>query len=82
MGKKKIPTQDGFLKACIENKAEVTVFLTKGPQMRGIISGFDEFSMVLTTADGRDHFILKQVVASIVPTRRIKWSTLEAEKKR
>ena len=48
----------------------VTVFLMNGFQLRGTITGFDSFSLVLDS-DGRQQFIYKHAVSTIVPLRPI-----------
>ena len=48
----------------------VTVFLMNGFQLRGVITGFDSFSLVLDS-DGRQQFIYKHAVSTIVPLRPI-----------
>ena len=41
-----------------------------GFQLRGVITGFDSFSLVLDS-DGRQQFIYKHAVSTIVPLRPI-----------
>ena len=48
--------QDVFLSAARRNETPVTVFLMNGFQMRGTITGFDAFTVVLT-ADGKQNLI-------------------------
>lgn len=51
----------------------MTVFLVNGFQMRGTISGFDPFIVVLT-ADGKQNLIYKHAISTVSPQR-----TLELE---
>ena len=44
--------QDAFLASARRDETPVTVFLMNGFQMRGVITGFDAFTVVLMT-DGR-----------------------------
>ena len=46
----------------------VTLFLMNGFQMRGVITGFDAFVVVLTT-DGKQQIIYKHAISTIVPER-------------
>ena len=51
---KKVNLQDLFLLRAREDRLNVTVFLMNGFQMRGIITGYDPFVVVLDT-DGKQH---------------------------
>ena len=42
------------------------MFLMNGFQMRGVISGFDAFTVVLT-AEGRQNMIYKHAISTISP---------------
>ena len=58
--------QDIFLTKVRKQAVSVTVFLMNGFQLRGVITGFDSFSLVLDS-DGRQQFIYKHAVSTIVP---------------
>ena len=62
--------QDIFLTKLRKQAVSVTVFLMNGFQLRGVITGFDSFSLVLDS-DGRQQFIYKHAVSTIVPLRPI-----------
>lgn len=62
--------QDIFLAKVRKQAVSVTVFLMNGFQLRGVITGFDSFSLVLDS-DGRQQFIYKHAVSTIVPLRPI-----------
>ena len=62
--------QDIFLTKVRKQSVSVTVFLMNGFQLRGVITGFDSFSLVLDS-DGRQQFIYKHAVSTIVPLRPI-----------
>lgn len=62
--------QDIFLTKVRKRAVSVTVFLMNGFQLRGVITGFDSFSLVLDS-DGRQQFIYKHAVSTIVPLRPI-----------
>ena len=59
--------QDIFLAQARRERRTVTLFLMNGFQMRGVITGFDAFVVVLTT-DGKQQIIYKHAI-SIVPER-------------
>ena len=62
--------QDIFLTKVRKQAVSVTVFLMNVFQLRGVITGFDSFSLVLDS-DGRQQFIYKHAVSTIVPLRPI-----------
>ena len=48
----------------------VTLFLMNGFQMRGVITGFDSFTVVLT-ADGKQNLIYKHAISTVSPAREV-----------
>ena len=60
--------QDIFLAQARRERRTVTLFLMNGFQMRGVITGFDAFLVVLTT-DGKQQIIYKHAISTIVPER-------------
>ena len=60
--------QDIFLAQARRERRTVTLFLMNGFQMRGVITGFDAFVVVLTT-DGKQQMIYKHAISTIVPER-------------
>ena len=63
--------QDAILKECRREKAPVTLFLMNGFQLRGIITGFDSFVVVLVS-DGRQQMIYKHAISTLVPMKPLK----------
>ncbi|MBE6956225.1 MAG: RNA chaperone Hfq [Ruminococcaceae bacterium] len=62
--------QEIFLTQVRRERRQVTVFLMNGFQMRGFVSGFDAFTLVLMT-DGKQQVIYKHAISTIVPERPI-----------
>ena len=60
--------QDIFLAQARRERRTVTLFLMNGFQMRGVITGFDAFVVVLTP-DGKQQIIYKHAISTIVPER-------------
>ena len=60
--------QDTFLNQARKEKLVVTMFLMNGFQLRGIIRGFDGFT-VLLDSEGRQQRIYKHAIATVVPPR-------------
>ena len=74
---KKVNLQDLFLLRAREDRLNVTVFLMNGFQMRGIITGYDPFVVVLDT-DGKPQVIYKHAISTIVPIRPVElWEAEE-----
>ena len=73
---KKVNLQDLFLLRAREDRLNVTVFLMNGFQMRGIITGYDPFVVVLDS-DGRQQVIYKHAVSTIVPIRPVELREME-----
>ena len=63
---KKVNLQDLFLLRARQLRMPVTVFLMNGFQMRGVITGFDAFVVVLDS-DGKQQVIYEHAVSTIVP---------------
>ena len=69
--------QDLFLLRARRDKLPVTLFLMNGFQMRGTITGFDAFVVVLDS-DGRQQIIYKHAISTIVPVRPVDLTGEEA----
>ncbi len=65
--------QDAILKEVRKDKIPVTLFLMNGFQLRGTISGYDNFVVVLIT-DGKQQMIYKHAISTLVPIRPLKAS--------
>lgn len=68
--------QDAFLASARRDETPVTVFLMNGFQMRGVITGFDAFTVVLMT-DGRQNLIYKHAISTVSPARGVDLSEWE-----
>ena len=62
--------QDNFLNIARRDRFTVTMFLMNGFQMRGYVTGFDAFSVVLTS-DGKQMFLYKHAISTITPERPV-----------
>ena len=67
---KKINLQDLFLLRARQDRVPVTLFLMNGFQMRGTITGYDPFVVVLDS-DGRQQVIYKHASSPIAPIRPV-----------
>ena len=62
--------QDLFLLSARRERVSVTVFLVNGFQMRGVVTGFDSF-VVMLESDGKQQMLYKHAISTIVPLRPI-----------
>ena len=62
--------QEIFLTRVRKQAMPVTVFLMNGFQLRGTVTGFDSFTLVLDT-EGRQQVIYKHAISTIVPLRPV-----------
>jgi host factor-I protein len=65
MIKTEIAIQDQFLNRIRRDRTRVTVELTTGQKIEGIILGFDNFSLILR--EEADHLVYKHAICSITP---------------
>ena len=69
--------QDIFLTQARRERRMVTMFLMNGFQMRGTITGFDAFTVVLT-AEGKQNLIYKHAISTVSPARTVDLAEWEA----
>ena len=62
--------QDIFLRRASRERSQLTVFLMNGFQMKGVVTGFDSFTVILET-EGRQQLIYKHAISTMVPTRAL-----------
>ncbi len=62
--------QDSFLSTIRRTAARVTVFLVNGFQLRGVITAFDPYVVVLVT-DGKQQVIYKHAISTITPEKAV-----------
>ena len=63
--------QDAILKEVRKDRVPVTLFLMNGFQLRGTITGFDSFVVVLVS-DGKQQMIYKHAISTLAPIRPLK----------
>ncbi len=66
MAEKQTSLQDLFLNSLRRSKTPVTMFLVKGVKLQGIVTWFDNFS-VLLRRDGQSQLIYKHAISTIMP---------------
>jgi host factor-I protein len=68
--------QDMFLNGLRRSKTPVTMFLVKGVKLQGIITWFDNFS-VLLRRDGQAQLIYKHAISTIMPAQPLNLTDIE-----
>ena len=63
--------QDAILSEVRRDRVPVTLFLMNGFQLRGVVTGFDSFVVVLVT-DGKQQMIYKHAISTLAPMKPLK----------
>ena len=66
-----INLQEAILSETRREKIPVTLFLMNGFQLRGVITGYDSFVVVLVT-EGKQQMIYKHAISTLVPMKPLK----------
>src|SRR4028119_1933083 len=69
--------QDMFLNNLRRGKIPVTMFLVKGVKLQGVITWFDNFS-VLLRRDGQAQLIYKHAISTVMPSQPIDLAEIQA----
>lgn len=62
--------QDAFLNLLRKNKIPVTMFLVKGVKLQGIVTWFDNFSILLRR-DGQSQLVYKHAISTVMPGQSV-----------
>lgn len=65
-GEKSQNVQDVFLNHIRKNKTPVTIFLVNGVKLQGIVTWFDNFS-VLLRRDAHSQLVYKHAISTVMP---------------
>ena len=63
--------QEAILKEVCRERVPVTMFLMNGFQLRGFITGFDSFVVVLVS-EGKQQMIYKHAISTLAPMKPLK----------
>ncbi|HLR08043.1 MAG TPA: RNA chaperone Hfq [Bacillota bacterium] len=66
--------QEQYLNQLRKNHISVTVFLTNGFQLRGVIKAFDNFTVLLET-DGKQQLLFKHAISTFAPVKNVSLQT-------
>jgi host factor-I protein len=78
MSRVQINLQDAFLNQVRKENIPVTIFLVNGFQLKGMVKGFDNFTVILDN-EGKQMMVYKHAISTISPARPV--STLNSEVK-
>lgn len=78
MSDKSQNVQDVFLNTIRKTKNPVTVFLVNGVKLQGIVTWFDNFSILLRR-DSMSQLVYKHAISTIMPTNPIQNMGLEPD---
>jgi len=77
--KTQINMQDGFLNQVRKEGIPLTIFLMNGFQIKGLVKGFDNFT-VLLDVEGKQQMIYKHAISTLVPGKFVNLSAEAKEK--
>ena len=69
--------QEAILQEVRRDRVPVTLFLMNGFQLRGIITGFDSFVVVLVS-DGKQQMIYKHAISTLAPMKPLRSAGIPA----
>lgn len=70
--------QDIFLNGARKSRMGVIIHLVNGFQLKGVVRGFDNFTVVLDS-DGKQMLVYKHAITTITPSRPILFTSKEDE---
>lgn len=73
MTKPQINLQDAFLNQVRKENIQVTIYLVNGFQLKGLVRGFDNFTVILEY-DGKQQMVYKHAISTITPFKPVNTS--------
>lgn len=73
MTKPQINLQDAYLNQVRKDNIQVTIFLVNGFQLKGMIKGFDNFTVIMES-DGKQMMVYKHAISTVSPMKPINTS--------
>ncbi len=68
--KSTINLQDVFLNRARKENLSITVYLINGYQIKGLVKGFDNYTIILDS-EGKQQLIYKHAISTIIPSKQI-----------
>jgi host factor-I protein len=79
MNKTQTNLQDLFLNQVRKESIPVTIYLIGGVQLRGLVRGFDTFTILLESQGRPNQLVYKSAITSVVPMRPVHLRDAAAE---
>ncbi len=76
MNKSVTNLQDTFLNHVRKERLSISVFLVNGFQLKGIVKGFDNYTIILDT-EGKQQLVYKHAISTLIPQKPINFTTNE-----
>jgi host factor-I protein len=70
MSKTQINLQDAFLNQVRKENIPVTIFLVNGFQLKGMVKGFDNFTVILEL-EGKQQMVYKHAISTVAPLKAV-----------
>jgi host factor-I protein len=80
MSKAQVNLQDLFLNQVRKDHVPVTIYLIGGVQLKGLVKGFDAFTVLLDSPGKPTQIVYKHAVASVVPIKQVNMPAQEVAK--
>lgn len=74
--KNQLNLQDAFLNQVRKEKTPVTIFLVNGFQIKGVVKGFDNFTVIIEL-DQKQQLVYKHAISTVAPLKPISIINLE-----
>ena len=78
MSKGHINLQDAFLNQVRKDKVPVTIYLVNGFQIKGLVKGFDNFTVVVEL-EQKQQLVYKHAISTVAPLRPIAVLNLDSK---
>ncbi len=70
--------QDAYLNQVRKDKILVTIYLVNGFQIRGMVKGFDNFTVVVEL-DGKQQLVYKHAISTVAPIKPVAILSMDAK---
>lgn len=67
---KNVNLQDVFLNQVRKEHIPINVFLVNGFQIKGVVKGFDNYTIVLDS-DGKQQLVYKHAISTLIPQKTV-----------
>lgn len=80
MTKPQLNLQDSFLNQVRKENIPVTIYLVNGFQLKGLVRGFDNFTVILEF-ENKQQMVYKHAISTITPFKSISTSFSEQQQR-